>query len=135
MLSAVIVLVYALAVARVTRLINEDRITERPRRALAVRLWARYITDEQVAQRYTRMAETGKHGVAKRWMAAERLDAGAEPKPLSVYMLTCPWCVSIYVAAVVAPVAYWWGGEPWAFVPALALSFSYVTGLLAKIGG
>lgn len=134
MLSALIVLVYALAVARVTRLITEDRLAEAPRRALAVRLWARTITNAEVAKRYTRMADLGRYAEAKRWMAAERLDAHAEP-PLSVYLIGCPWCASIYVAAVAAPVAYWWGTEPWFLVPALVLAFSYVTGFAAKIGG
>ena len=114
MLPVVIVLVYALAVARVTRLINADRVTQRPRDWLTLRLWKRYTGDWSAAA----------HALA---------DPKAEP-PLSVYLLTCPWCVSIYVAAVVAPAAYWWGDRPWLLVPALALAFSHITGLLAKNG-
>jgi hypothetical protein len=115
-----IVLVYALAVARVTRLINSDRLTERPRLALEARLWRR--NEEREAARW---------GITVAEITADR--ALRDP-PLSVYLLTCPWCVSIYVAAVAAPVAYFWGQLPWLFVPALALAFSHVTGLMAKIG-
>lgn len=136
MLSAVIVFVYVLAVARVTRLITEDKLTEGPRRRLSVWLWARTIRADEAAQRMRSDAVRllGRTlDEARRFMAYERLDGGAEP-PLSVYLVSCPWCASIYVAAVAAPVAYWWGSEPWFLVPALALAFSHLTGLLAKIG-
>lgn len=129
---AVIVFAYALAVARVTRLIADDKITDAPRRRLQVRLWVRHITDDEARRRYTAQAASGPAGMAmaKRWLAEERLDNRAEP-PLSVYLLTCPWCASIYVAAAAAPLAYFWGSSPWLLVPALALAFSYVTGWLA----
>lgn len=115
MIHSVIFLVYALAVARVTRLVNVDRITEAPRDWLLARLWLR--------------AAGGDPEFARTW----RLDEDAD-KPLLVYLVTCPWCVSIYVAAVAAPIAYLWGDTPWLFVPALALAFSQVTGLLAQLG-
>ena len=115
-MTLTILLVYALAVARVTRLINEDKLTNGFRHALLIRLWARH---------------TGSRDSA----LIALYDEGAE-QPLSVYLITCPWCVSIYVGIVAAPVAYWWGGEPWFLVPALALAFSYITGFLhTKIGG
>ena len=114
MSQALILFVYALAVARVTRLVTADRITQAPRDWLTLHLWHRVTGD---------------------WNAAHqaKADPKAEP-PLSVYLLTCPWCVSIYVAAVATPVAYLWGERPWLFVPALALAFSHITGLLAKNG-
>jgi hypothetical protein len=108
--SAVIVLVYALAVARVTRLVNADRITETPRAWLLDRLWTR----------------------AAPWVPAgdrERADL-----PLSVYLVTCPWCVSIYVGLVAAPLVYFLGENPIFLIPALALAFSQVVGLLAQVG-
>lgn len=113
MSQALILFVYALAVARVTRLVTSDRLTEHPRLSLEARLWARYRRSVLIPP------EVGN----------EDLDP-----PLSVYLVTCPWCVSIYVAAVAAPVAYFWGDRPWLFVPALALAFSHITGLLAKNG-
>lgn len=132
MIPALIV-VYALAVARVTRLITADKLTEAPRLWLGIRLWARTVPDAEAIMRRRRdldhmigdsLADT------RRVMAYERHQDGADP-PLGVYLLSCPWCASIYVAAVAAPAAYFWGSSPWLFVPALALAFSYVTGFLA----
>lgn len=125
--------VYALAVARVTRLITSDKITETPRRWIAIRLWARSITPEVARQKLTRWVEAHGLASARRQIARERYDDEALP-PLSVYLLTCPWCVSVYVGAVAAPLVWFVGNSPWLLVPALALAFSYVTGLLAKIG-
>lgn len=105
--AAIILLVYALAAARVTRLITSDKITE------------------------------GLRGHVIRW--ADRR-AGVDPTeafaptPMLAYFVTCPWCVSIYVGAVAAPLAYWWGESPWLLVPVLALALSGFTGYLAKIG-
>lgn len=108
---ALILLVYALAVARVTRLVTEDRIAETPRLSLENRLWARRF--RQVGLRPGEVSRSS-------------LDT-----PLAVYLLGCPWCVSIWVGAVAAPLAYFWGSGPWLFVPALALAFSYFTGFAA----
>lgn len=49
-------------------------------------------------------------------------------------LLTCQWCVSIWVGAVVAPVAWWWADRPWFAVPAFALAASQVTGMLSMLG-
>lgn len=115
MISGVLLVVYALAVARVTRLVTADKITDVPRERLKARLWRRAVKDPTLL----------------RLMLA---DPQAE-QPKLVYLLTCPWCVSVYVAAVAAPLAYWWGDHPALLVPALALAFSHVTGLLAKMEG
>jgi hypothetical protein len=127
---AVIVFVYALAVARVTRLLTDDRITQAPRRALAIRLWAPHIPVEEAQRRMPALVEHKGLKAAQEFLAWERVENRAEP-PLPVYLLTCPWCASIYVAAAAAPLAYFWGPSPWLLVPALALAFSYVTGFLA----
>jgi hypothetical protein len=132
--TAVIVFVYALAVARVTRLIVADRITEAPRQWLAIRLWAPKISADEARDRLPAMVEHNGLRAAQSYLAWERVMNRAEP-PLPVYLLTCPWCASIYVAAIAAPLAYWWGTEPWLLVPALALAFSYATGWLSKSEG
>jgi hypothetical protein len=124
------IVVFALAVARVTRLVTADRVTEAPRRWLVVRLWGRTISDETVLNRFP--MTTDCRGMA-RWMATERLDGKGVP-PLGAYLLTCPWCVSIYIAAVAAPLCWHLGDNPWLFIPALACAFSQTSGLLAKIG-
>jgi hypothetical protein len=35
---------------------------------------------------------------------------------------------------LVAPIAYWYPAEPWALIPALALAFSQVTGMTSEWG-
>jgi hypothetical protein len=118
MIPGVLVLVYALAVARVTRLIAADKITEKPRLQLEAALWKRYRAKLE--------RQFGGPG------SLANVSNGSLDTPLPVYLLTCRWCASMYVAAVAAPLAYLWGESPWLFVPALALAFSHVTGLLAK---
>jgi uncharacterized protein DUF1360 len=108
--SVITVVVFALAVARVTRLVTGDKLTEGPRGRLVDRAWRRWRPAVPVEDR-------------------ARAD---EPKP--AYLLTCPWCASIYVAAAAAPLCWFWGATPWLFIPALLLAFSQVTGLLAMIG-
>lgn len=135
---AVIVFVYALAVARVTRLVTADKITEPLRVRLMVALWARTISAEEAgtfaARRYPGHDMGHESSLrlsqVQKVMAIERLQDEAEA-PMSVYLLGCPWCASIYVAAVAAPIVFWWGLSPWFLVPALALAFSYITGWLA----
>jgi Protein of unknown function (DUF1360) len=48
-----------------------------------------------------------------------------------VYLVHCPWCVSIYVGTVLAYLAWRWGETGWFAVATLALSASYVAGLLS----
>ena len=63
---------------------------------------------------------------------------GGAPTPWwrrkAAYLVTCPWCVSIYVGAAGALVWYHLGDNPWALVPAVALAMSQVTGMLASVG-
>jgi hypothetical protein len=45
------------------------------------------------------------------------------------------WCASVWLGLLaVAPVAYWYGTEPWAMIPALGLAFSQVTGMTSGWG-
>ena len=51
------------------------------------------------------------------------------------YLVTCPWCASIYTSLPVAAFAAWWSGLDWpytglAFV-GLWLGYSYVYGLVS----
>lgn len=125
--------VFALAVARVTRFITTDRLSQRPRDRAVVTLWARTITADDVTARFPMASDRHDQRAYANSMARERYSANGEP-PLGAYLLTCPWCVSIYVGAVAAPLCWWWGDRPWLFIPALACAFSQVTGQLAKDG-
>lgn len=92
-MSAIAFVLAVLLVARLTRLVTEDRITEAPRDWILDRI---------------------------------------NPHGLGTYLMTCPWCISVYVGFIVAPVAHYWGDSPWFQIPALALSASYITGFLAN---
>lgn len=124
MLSPIILGVYALAVARLTRMVTADKILERPRVAIVKWAWRQ----------------------SHSWVKAEPKDVQdkalamvmtnhADHPPALAYFVFCPWCVSIWIAAGMAPVVWFWGARPGLFVPALALAFSYVTGFLATHEG
>lgn len=84
-----------LATARITRLVNDDTLTERPRTWLILRL-----NGHENAQ----------------------------------YLITCPWCVSVYVGAALAGAWAWLGTPTWFMGSLAALAASYVTGWLAENG-
>lgn len=46
----------------------------------------------------------------------------------------CNWCASIWCGSAVAPVAWFWGEHPAFLIPALALAFSQVVGMLGRVG-
>lgn len=97
-----LLVVYALAVCRLTGLITTDAITARPRDAITARL------DNQ------RVDPDDHH-----WLTT---------------LITCSWCASIWLAAVVAPLAWWYGTHLWLLIPAIGLSFSFAAGALSGIG-
>lgn len=45
--------------------------------------------------------------------------------------ISCPWCVSVWVATALTPLAYHWGDTPWFTIPAVALSISWVYAVTA----
>lgn len=53
---------------------------------------------------------------------------------LLAYMLTCQWCMSIWVAVPVT--AAWWlaPDNPWLLIPAAFLAMSQLTGMMSKLG-
>jgi len=51
------------------------------------------------------------------------------------YLVTCPWCVSIWLALPAAPIIYAYGHHWWLFVPALVLALSASAGALARVKG
>lgn len=114
--AAIILLVYGLAVARVTRLVVADVLTKPLRERIIDWSYMRafpHFRDYTVAER--------------------RMYRGERDVPALAYLITCPWCSSIYIGLLAAPVIYFWGESPWLLVPALALALSHFTGVLAEI--
>lgn len=95
-LTLLVLVLYVLAVMRVTRLINADTILDTPRIYLL-----------------------RKFG----------------PESTLAYFISCPWCVSIWIAGITTPfilnaltLPMWW----W---PLLGLAASHLTGLAAQLDG
>lgn len=98
--DAVLLVIYALAVARITGLIQADSITEDARDGLLA-----WLDDR--------------------------------PKTLGQFLsdlIGCPWCVSIWVGFIVAPLIWFFGHSPVMLIPAIALAFSQVTGMSHNLG-
>jgi hypothetical protein len=100
MLDPVLLVVYALAVARVTGLVTTDSITEG-------------IRDSLIG-----------------WLDDRPHTLGA----FITKLITCPWCASVWLAAVAAVLVWFWGEHPLLIVPALALAFSQFTGMISDLG-
>ena len=132
---------YALAVARGSVLVTEDRITEAPReRALAwlrERRWREFRTlaaEVQAAVKAGASINDLKDRRA-RLVVLSNEAASAQDSGYLVYLLTCQWCVSIWLA-LPAVVVWWnWPTEPWSLGPVILLAFSMITGKLSQIGG
>lgn len=119
-LTFLILVVYVLAVARVTRLINYDTVLD------PLRLWI------------ARRAETAR-------TAAEEAEQNSQPTQSAIYLRTmarwntlthflgCPWCVGFWIslATAIAPVSII--GWPWWTLMWVALGTSYLVGLAAPL--
>ena len=57
------------------------------------------------------------------------------PESMMAYLITCPWCASMYVGAGVAGAWWAWGDTRWFTAAVGALAFSYVAGFLASREG
>jgi hypothetical protein len=93
-------IIYTLAVMRITGLTVTDTITEPVRDALLV-----WLDDR--------------------------------PKTLGAFiagLIKCPWCVSIWVGGITAPLVWVAGNNPIMLIPALMLAFSQVTGMTHTLG-
>lgn len=107
-----------LAVYRLTRLLVRDRITEKAR--LAVSRWA--------CLRANPWAQTPED----RRLLFNDIAANIRPLPLLAYYVTCPWCVGMWVSALVIGVdALAYANPPYPVL--LWLAASAVTGLLAAL--
>lgn len=83
--------------------------------------------------RLTRLVTTDRITLAPRMWLMNLLIARDKGEGLMMYLITCDWCVSVYMGAGAA-VALRWGGIVALWVCA-ALAFSYVAGFLASKEG
>lgn len=118
--TAVLVLaIYALAVMRITRLINADKIADR------LRLYPATKVREATVRKYEAMG-AGLEAHVERAEAAEQRWAGV------LEFVQCPWCVGWWAALAAAPLPVWAIGWPWWAVPGVALACSHLVGVCAR---
>jgi hypothetical protein len=117
---AILVLtIYTLAVARMTRLVNADTILDRPRVWISGR-----ARSNQAAARESRTLGHDKSAdmyvtAARRWETA-------------LYFVQCPWCVGMWLALASAYLPVWIIGWPaWAVLP-VGLAVSHLVGITAR---
>jgi hypothetical protein len=101
--SVVVLVVYAMAVARITTLITHDEITA------PVRSW--------VIRRFDPARRT--HRLAVYLLGSPDEDTTG-----------CPWCVSVWVGLGLAPLAWFWSDAPCVMVPVLGFAASQITGMI-----
>lgn len=99
------------ATARLTRLIGKDSITF-------------FFRDWLAAHSEDAREGRDRSGPVKA-TARERFFTFVED------MVVCPWCLSIWLSVPVAVLAWFFGGSAWFVIPALALTVSHVTGVVA----
>jgi len=69
------------------------------------------------------------------WLAAQTGNEDDDPSAKNRFfgfvedMVTCPWCLSVWIGAVAAPVAWFHGQTAWFMIPALLLTASQVAGM------
>lgn len=118
-MSLIVLSVYALAVARLTRLINSDTILDKPRLGIITRARASRMDANEARALGQDVRATLLERRAHRWATLN-------------YFVQCPWCVGMWLALATAivPVALldWpW----WTFLP-VALATSHLVGVCAR---
>lgn len=93
---------------------------------LAVWRLARLIAVDEIAVPIRRPVE--------RW--AERTEGKGRRGRLAAklaYLVTCPWCVSVWAGFPAAAIAWHFPTSGWVWVPAIALTASGMSGMLATV--
>lgn len=78
--------------------------------------------------RATVLVRTDRITRAPRYALARRIN----PHGYLAYLLSCPWCISIWLGAAAAITAYFWWHEPAYRIVILLLALSYVASALAS---
>lgn len=113
--TLLILSIYVLTVASVTRLVNYDVIFD------PIRLWPA----RRASVAHTAAKEAEANGMAVEHAAAMKRYTRWV---LVCDFMACPWCVSMWVAAATAPAVILLTGWSWWTLPPLALSARYLVG-------
>jgi hypothetical protein len=113
--------VYTLAIMRVTRLINADTILDKLRLAIAQKMRQHHDLADKIegdtaldenASQYYRQRE-------RRWSTL-------------MYFVQCPWCVSMWLALATAWIPLWFNTNVVARYVGIALATSHLVGICAR---
>lgn len=110
---------YALALMRVVRLINADRITDR----------LRTYPGGKIAEHRAAMFEARAFGQTARAQEQERLVLRWDKV---LYYVGCPWCVGMWLAILTAWVPLYFAHNPVVQYIVVALAVSHLVGVMAR---
>lgn len=115
-----ILVTYALALARLTRLINADTVLDGPRGWVAGREKRQWSIAHGL-QANLDQAQLYEHHrrIARRWSTA-------------MYFIQCPWCVGLWLTLATAWVPLWYADDPVARYAGVALAVSHLIGVCAR---
>ncbi|QHB37313.1 hypothetical protein I5G58_gp011 [Mycobacterium phage BirdsNest] len=117
--AVLVLVIFVLAIARLTRIINADKIAD------PIRLWPAGKVREATlagheARAHGRSAEAAVYARRQqRWATAFEF-------------VQCPWCVGWWFALAGAIVPVWFIGWPWWAMFPVALATSHLVGVLAR---
>jgi hypothetical protein len=118
-MTLLILTIYVLAVARLTRLINADMVLDAPRLAIAARERQHRSVAEGLEVDLTQPKLHEYHrSLARRWQTA-------------LYFVQCPWCVGMWLALAGAIVPIRLIGWPWWALFPVGLAASHLIGVFA----
>lgn len=117
--AVLVLVIYVLAVARLTRLINADKV------AAPIRLYPANKVREN-----TLLADEAR---SRGQTAQMQLFQRRQQRWAKTYeFLQCPWCVGWWIAVAGAYVPVWWIGWPWWALFPVALAASHLVGICAR---
>lgn len=119
-----------LSVYRLTRLITRDAfpLIARPRERLQEK-WDPFDDEGWVNWwRYT----GEERQLAVNALARRGISEPTQLKKSIAYLITCPWCTSVWVAAATVTVETIFCGLPWRWAVLLGLASSALTGLISQ---
>lgn len=118
-MTLLILAIYVLAIARLTRLINADTILDAPRVALAGREKQHWSIAHGL-QANLDQAELYEHhrAVARRWSTA-------------LYFVQCPWCVGLWLTLATAWAPLYFSTNPIVQYIGIALAASHLIGVFS----
>lgn len=118
-LSLLALVIYVLAIARLTRLINGDTILDTPRLAIAKRERQHWSIAHGLQPNLDQADRYEHHrAVARRWSTA-------------LYFVQCPWCVGLWLTLGTAWIPLWFNTNEVARYVGIALAASHLIGVFA----